>query len=50
MPGAVKWFNVNKGYAFINENETSDYMFLYQTATTRNNPHKIKGSMGKRET
>uniref|UniRef100_UPI0014861624 Y-box-binding protein 3-like n=1 Tax=Arvicanthis niloticus TaxID=61156 RepID=UPI0014861624 len=47
--GTVKWFNVRNGYRFINQNDTNEDVFVYQTAIKKNNPRKYLRSVGEEE-
>lgn len=42
--------NVKNGHGFIKRNDVSERIFAHQIVITRNNPQKLKGSLGKRET
>lgn len=44
--GTVKGFNVKNRFSFINHNDTSEDIFVYHRAITRNNPQEIKWSVG----
>ncbi|KAK7796171.1 hypothetical protein U0070_023226, partial [Myodes glareolus] len=37
----VKWFNVKKGYSFINRNDIKEDIFIHQTAIKKNNPKNV---------
>lgn len=44
--GTVKWFNVKKGYDFINRKDTKEDIFIHQTAIKKNNPKKYLHNVG----
>uniref|UniRef100_A0A3Q2LEY7 CSD domain-containing protein n=1 Tax=Equus caballus TaxID=9796 RepID=A0A3Q2LEY7_HORSE len=44
--GTVRWFNVRNGYGFINRNDTTEDVFVQQTAVKKNNPRKYLRSVG----
>lgn len=50
VAGTVNWFNVKRGYAFINWYDTRDYILNHQMAITRNNPRKNEGSVVESDT
>lgn len=44
--GIVKRFNPKNGYGFINNSDTHEDIYVYETATAWNNPQKIKSGVG----
>ncbi|KAL7676869.1 hypothetical protein ACOME3_003115 [Neoechinorhynchus agilis] len=49
VTGRVKWFNVKRGYGFVNRDDTHEDVFIHQTSIIRNNPNKYLRSVGDNE-
>ena len=46
VTGTVKWFNVKRGFGFVNCEDTKEDVFVHHTAITKNNPMKYRRSVG----
>ena len=46
VTGTVKWFNVKRGFGFVNCEDTKEDVFFHHTAITKNNPRKYRRSVG----
>ncbi|ELU02551.1 hypothetical protein CAPTEDRAFT_58131, partial [Capitella teleta] len=46
VTGAAKWFNMRRGYGFINRDDTQEDVFVHHTAIVKNDPHKYLRSIG----
>ncbi|ELT99730.1 hypothetical protein CAPTEDRAFT_50229, partial [Capitella teleta] len=46
VTGEVKWFNLRRGYGFINTNDTQEDAFVHHKAIVKNNPHQFLRSVG----
>ena len=43
--GKVQWFNVKKGYGYINIDESEYSIYVHNSDIAKNNPKKIKRSL-----